>query len=297
MRRLLGTFDAGPPSRETVDAVVESALEEDRARGDRSTLPLPGRGDPGTGRVLARERGVLAGAGVFRRVFERLADGATVSVTGKGDGDAFEAGEIVLTVRAPAGVLLSGERTALNFLQRLSGIASATREAVRAAGGRIAVCDTRKTTPGLRALEKYAVVLGGGTSHRWSLGDMVMLKENHLALAGGIAAAVAAVRADPESRKLPITVEVRTHDEALAAAALGVDRLLLDNMAAGEMRRVAEALGPAGDRPELEASGGVRPERIPEIAASGVDLVSLGALTHSVRAADFSFLLAEPGAE
>lgn len=291
MKPLLGTFDAGPPPLEVLDDVVDRALAEDRAAEDRSTLPLPRRDDPRTGRIVAREDGVLAGVLLVRRVYERLPGGAAVRVEGGADGDRFSRGDDVLTLTGPVGALLSGERTALNLLQRLSGIATATRRAVDAAGGRLAVCDTRKTTPGLRALEKWAVVLGGGTSHRWSLADMVLLKENHLALAGGVAAAVAAVRADPDSARLPLTVEVRTFEEAVEAAALDVDRLLLDNMSPVEMTRVAERLGPRGSRPELEASGGLAPEDLPAAAEAGVDLVSLGSLTHSVKAVDFSFLL------
>ncbi|MFN8177319.1 MAG: carboxylating nicotinate-nucleotide diphosphorylase [bacterium] len=291
MKRILGTIDAHEPSALVVDDAVRRALAEDAAYDDRSTLPLPGCEDPWRGEVVSREPGVLAGVGPFRRAFDLLAEGARVSVDGRPDGTRFAAGEVVLSVAAPARVLLAAERTALNFLQRLSGIATATRRCVDAAGGRFAVCDTRKTTPGLRALEKWAVVVGGGTSHRASLDDMVMLKENHLAVAGGIAAAIAAVRADARSRDLPLTVEVRTFDEAVAAARLAPDRILLDNMSLEELRRVAAALGPPGSRPELEASGGIREEDLARLARAGVDCVSLGALTHSVRAIDFSFLV------
>jgi nicotinate-nucleotide pyrophosphorylase (carboxylating) len=295
MRSLLGRFDAPVPGPDVIDPVVTLALDEDSAFGDRSSRLLPGSDLPCAGRVVAREVGLLAGVPVFRRVFELLADAAgrsgELSFEGLADGDRFEARDVVLRVRGPGAVLLAGERTALNFLQRLSGIATVTRRAVDAAGGRIAVCDTRKTTPGLRALEKYAVVVGGGRSHRWSLADMIMLKENHAALAGGIRAAIEAVRADPVAAALPLTVEIRSLGEAREAAALGVDRLLLDNMSPAEMRRVADALEDAGDRPELEASGGVRPEDVGKLVGSGVDLVSLGSLTHSVPAIDFSFLL------
>jgi nicotinate-nucleotide pyrophosphorylase (carboxylating) len=290
-------FDAGPPGPEILDPIVRAALEEDHAFDDRSTAPLlPGR-DTWRGRVLGREAGVLAGVDVFRRVFEMLAEGAEVTVTGGRDGDSFAAADTVLEIEGPGRILLSGERTALNFLQRLSGVATATRRAVRAAAGRFAVCDTRKTTPGMRALEKWAVVIGGGRSHRWSLGDMVMLKENHLALGGGVTAAVEAIRADPESARLPITVEVTSEAQASEAAALGVDRLLLDNMTIDEMARVSASLGPLDRRPELEASGGIRPEDVGRIADAGVDLVSLGSLTHSVRAIDFSFRIVPPGDE
>ena len=291
MRPLLGIFDASAPDRDGLDSVVRGALEEDHAFDDRSTRPLPGVREPRRAVVVAREAGVLAGVAVFRRAFELLAGDWAVTVTGLDDGDRFEAGATVLEVAGPAGALLSGERTALNFLQRLSGIATLTRRAVDAAAGRLAVSDTRKTTPGLRALEKWAVVLGGGTSHRWSLGDMVMLKENHLALAGGVEAAVAAIAAAPAPAALPLTVEVTTMAEARAAAALGVDRLLLDNMTVEEMAAVATAVRAAGPAPELEASGGIRPEEVGRIAAAGVDVVSLGALTHSPRSLDLSMLI------
>jgi nicotinate-nucleotide pyrophosphorylase (carboxylating) len=291
MTRLLGAFDAPEPSAAVVDDLVGRALAEDAAQDDRSTLPLPGRAARRRGEVVARETGVLAGTAPFRRAFELLAGNDAVDVRGLADGARFAAGDVVLRVEAPVRVLLGGERTALNFLQRLSGIATLTRRCVDAAGGKVAVCDTRKTTPGLRALEKRAVVVGGGTSHRAGLRDMVLLKENHLEVAGGVAAAIRAVRADPRSAKLPLTVEVRSFEEAMEAARHGPDRLLLDNMPPAEMRRVADALGPPGDRPELEASGGIGPEDLPRLAEVGVDLVSLGALTHSARAVDFSFLV------
>ena len=291
MRPLLGRFDVAPPSSSVVEDAVRRALEEDSAFDDRSTAPLPGAHVRRRADVVAREAGVLAGTAPFRRAFELVAGSAPVAVQGREDGARFAAGDVVLTVEASASVVLAGERTALNFLQRLSGIATMTRRCVDLAGGRLAICDTRKTTPGLRALEKHAVVVGGGTNHRFGLGDMVMLKENHLEVAGGIAAAVAAVRADPASSALPLTVEVRTFEEAMAAAALRPDRLLLDNMTLDGMRRVAAALDGKGERPELEASGGLRAEDLPAVAGTGVDLVSLGSLTHSVRAIDFSLLV------
>ncbi len=290
MRTLLGTFDASSPTHDVMDGLLHRVLEEDHAFDDRSTRPLPGASVERHAEVVARESGVLAGVTVFQRTFELLAGEEPVAVSGRRDGDRFEEGDVVLSVHAAGAVLLAGERTALNFLQRLSGVASVTRRCVDAVDGRIAVCDTRKTTPGLRALEKWAVIVGGGASHRWSLGDMVMLKENHLELAGGIGPAVEAIRADPASRELPITVEVTSFDEAMEAAEARVDRLLLDNMDTDALARVAEAL-PAGERPELEASGGLQPDDLASIAGTGVDLVSLGSLTHSVRAIDFSFLL------
>jgi nicotinate-nucleotide pyrophosphorylase (carboxylating) len=313
MQRILGRFEAPAPSREIVDALVRAALKEDAAAEDRAAAALP-NDMRALGRVVAKEPGVLAGSFVFRRVFEILSQaheeihgelrrGTEIPVEhgrsveqverfehgGKRDGDTFSAGDVVLTTLGSGRTLLSGERTALNFLQRLSGIATTTRAFVDAAAGRIAITDTRKTTPGLRTLEKYAVGVGGGVSHRPNLREMAMLKENHIALAGGIRAAVESLRA--ASRSVPLTVEVRTLEEAREAAALGVDRILLDNMSPAEIRRVVQALGPRHSRPELEASGGIRLENIDELAQTGIDVASIGALTHSVRAIDFSFLV------
>ncbi len=287
---VLGRFAAPFPEAGALDDLVTRALEEDAAFDDRSTTPLENGRRRVRARIVAREAGVLAGVRVARRAFERLAPEERFAFEGAGDGARFAAGDAVLTLEGPGGAILSGERVALNFLQRLSGIATTTRALVDAAAGRIAVTDTRKTTPGLRALEKWAVVVGGGVPHRPDLRAMVMLKENHLVLGGGIARSVAAVRASALSRDLPLTIEVRTFGEALEAARLAPDRILLDNMSPAELRRVAEALGPRGERPELEASGGVRLETIDAIAASGVDVASVGALTHSVRAVDFSLL-------
>jgi nicotinate-nucleotide pyrophosphorylase (carboxylating) len=288
---ILGRADAREPSLDTIDDVVLRALEEDCAFDDRSTLPLPGIDRRRRGRVLARERGVLAGRAVFRRAFELLDESGSVALEGLEDGESFGPGSTVLAVEAPSGVLLSGERTALNFLQRLSGIATKTRQMVEAAGARVAISDTRKTTPLLRALEKYAVVAGGGTSHRWSLADVVMIKENHIAVAGGIARAVEAVRQDPKSSSCPVTVEVKSFTEAMLAADLSVNRLLLDNMTPEAMSEVVRALRGRADCPELEASGGVTLETISAISRTGVDVVSVGSLTHSSRAIDFSFLV------
>ncbi|MDP6461202.1 MAG: nicotinate-nucleotide diphosphorylase (carboxylating), partial [Gemmatimonadota bacterium] len=183
MKQVLGRFDAPLPAAETMDPVLYGALAEDRAQEDRTTLPIVPEGLRARGRVVAREPGVLAGAGVFRRVFECLGkcgeEADELSFDGMRDGEVFAPGDEVLRVEGPGRILLTGERTALNFLQRLCAVATATRACVDAAQGKVAICDTRKTTPGLRALEKYAVVVGGGRSHRWSLADMVLVKENH----------------------------------------------------------------------------------------------------------------------
>lgn len=291
--RVLGRFEAAFPAPEVLDDLVRRALEEDAAFEDRTSLPLAGGGRRVLGHVLAKEGGVLAGAQVFRRTFELLAPDSIAACGGLADGFRFEGGQPVLTIEATGRTLLAGERVALNFLQRLSGIATLTRAFVDAARGRTAITDTRKTTPGLRALEKWAVAMGGGIAHRPDLRSMVLLKENHIALAGGMRPAVVAIRADARSGHLPLTIEARTFDEALEAANLGADRILLDNMSPDLLRRVVVELGRRAQRPELEASGGVSLETIDEIAATGVDVASVGALTHSVRAIDFSFLLEE----
>jgi nicotinate-nucleotide pyrophosphorylase (carboxylating) len=206
-----------------------------------------------------------------------------------GDGGAAEPGHALLCLGGPAGSILTGERTALNFLGRLSGIATLTRrfvEAVEGTGARIV--DTRKTTPGWRALEKEAVRAGGGTNHRMGLHDMVLIKDNHIAAAGGISRAVEGVRRSND-RGLAVEVEVRDLDELETALELGVDRILLDNMRGDTLARAVERarrLGP--DRPELEASGNVTLATVRAIAETGVDLISVGALTHSAPAADIS---------
>jgi nicotinate-nucleotide pyrophosphorylase (carboxylating) len=192
-------------------------------------------------------------------------------------------GDVLATVEGPASALLTAERTALNLLQRLSGIATATRAYVDAAAGRITVLDTRKTTPNLRALEKYAVRVGGGANHRFGLFDLILIKDNHVRLAGGIGAAVAKARA--ASPGVPVEVEAQTVAEAAAAADAGADIILLDNMSTPEIR---EAVRIIAGRAKTELSGGVTLARIPELATTGADFVSVGALTHSVQAADIS---------
>ena len=289
-QKVLGRFEAPFPQAEILDPLVRAALVEDAAFDDRAMAAVPADAHA-MGRVLAREPGLMAGERVFRRVFEILSPHARFEHSGLADGRTFAAGDVVRTIEGPARALLSGERTALNFLQRLCGIATMTKSLVEKSAGRIAITDTRKTTPGLRALEKYAVVVGGGVSHRPNLREMVMLKENHLALAGGIRAAVERIRANAQSHGLPLTVEVRSFEEAMEAADLDVDRILLDNMSPAEMRRIAQSLKPRRSRPELEASGGIRESNLDEIAASGVDVASAGSLTHGARAIDFSFLV------
>ncbi len=195
----------------------------------------------------------------------------------------WQPGPTLARIEGPAAALLTAERTALNLLQRLSGIATATRAYVDAAAGRITVLDTRKTTPSLRALEKYAVRVGGGSNHRFGLFDLILIKDNHVRLAGGIAQALATARA--ASPGLPVEVEAQTVADASEAADAGADIILLDNMTTPEIR---QAVAIVAGRAKTEVSGGVTLERIPELATTGADFVSVGALTHSVLAADIS---------
>jgi nicotinate-nucleotide pyrophosphorylase (carboxylating) len=226
---------------------------------------------------------VLAGLDVAFDTFRQV-DSAVRCVARKHDGEMCLAGEEIAAVDGTARALLVGERTALNFLQRLSGIATRARRFVDAAGGRITILDTRKTTPTLRVLEKYAVRAGGASNHRAGLFDAILIKDNHIRLAGGVEAAVARARAYRPGLAVEIEAETLAQvDEALAA---GAETILVDNMSTALIR---EAVATARGRAKVEISGGVTLERIPELAATGADFVSVGALTHSASAIDISF--------
>lgn len=263
--------------------LVRRALAEDLAGGDVTTDAIIAQTDRARGTFLAKSRCTLAGLDVALEAFSQLDSG--VDVTWKAhDGDECAAGMTIGQVTGRARALLSGERTALNFLQHLSGIATLARQFVHASGGAITILDTRKTTPALRALEKYAVRTGGATNHRMSLNDGVMIKDNHIRLGGGIARAVAQVRA---SGATPIIeVEVETLGQVDQALQAGADILLLDNMDIDDIR---EAVRRSRGRAKTEISGGVTLDRIPELASTGADFVSIGALTHSAPAVDISF--------
>jgi nicotinate-nucleotide pyrophosphorylase (carboxylating) len=270
---------------DAVAETVDRALAEDVGEGDvttAATVPAEARA-----RAVIRQKaaGVIYGLDVAEQVFRSL-DGDAAFTRAVAEGVWREEGE-VLQVQGRARALLTGERTALNFLQRLSGVATMAARAVRAIEGTGArILDTRKTTPGLRALEKAAVAAGGATNHRAGLYDAILIKENHAALAGGVGEAVR--RARERAPGLPLEVECRNLaevDEALAAQA---PRLLLDNMTLDELRR---AVAHVAGRAELEASGGVTLETVREVASTGVDFVSVGALTHSAPALDLSLLL------
>ena len=272
--------------------LIELAIAEDIGPGDatsEATLPLD---LVLQGRIVAKEAGVLAGLPVAEALFRRV-EPAIEFTAHATDGQEVVPGELVAVVEGPARGLLAAERTALNFLQRLSGIATLTRRFVDAVACTSAsVLDTRKTPPGYRVVDKYAVRMGGGLNHRMALYDMILIKDNHVDAAGGIRPAVEGARS--RFPQLPVEVEVRTHDELRQALDLepALDRILLDNMSLEEMR---QAVGLAAGRVPLEASGGVTLERATEIAATGVDYLSVGALTHSTEALDLSMKISMPG--
>lgn len=276
-------------------AIVDLALAEDVRDGDRTTEWTFPPERLGEAAIVAKEAGVVAGLEVAREAFRRVDPSLRVRAEVE-DGAAVEPGDVVMRVSGAAASILTAERTALNFLQRLSGVATTTRRYVRAVEGTGArVIDTRKTTPGMRLLEKAAVVAGGGANHRVGLWDMVLVKDNHVAAAGGIAPAVEAVRAR-NAEGLRVEVETTTLDEVRQALDAGVDRIMFDNMPPPLLREaVALVRAHDGPRPETEASGGITLETIRAAAETGVDFVSVGALTHSAASLDLSLRLASAG--
>ncbi len=281
-----------PPDPRAVRDIVARALAEDRAQHDVTTRTLVRPEQRGRGGFGAKEAGVICGMEVVREVFAQLSPDLALEVHAP-DGSFAEAGRLIAVIAGPLAPMLSGERVALNLLQRLSGIATLTHDFVtRAAEGGLAeVLDTRKTTPGLRELERYAVRTGGGRNHRNTLEDGILIKDNHIA-AGALRGAGVAELVQEARLKAPHTlrVEVEVEDAAgvLAALAAGADVVMFDNMSAAEIAGVVES---APDGVVLEASGGVTRETIREIAATGVHLISVGALTHSAPALDISLAI------
>jgi nicotinate-nucleotide pyrophosphorylase (carboxylating) len=284
---VLEALRAGGLDPADVLRVVRGALDEDLSFGPDvttlSTVPADARA---TGDVVPRSVGVLAGVPVAASVFD-VVGGADVEITLRAaDGDPAEPGRAVLSVSGPTRALLTAERTALNLVGRLSGIATLTRRWVDAVQGTGAtIRDTRKTTPGLRRLEKYAVRCGGGQNHRMALGDAALVKDNHVAAAGGIAAAVERVRATAPD--VPLEVECDTLAQVREAVAAGVELVLLDNFSLDDTRTAVELVRGSGVR--LEASGGLSLDRAYEVAATGVDHLAVGALTHSAPVLDLGF--------
>jgi nicotinate-nucleotide pyrophosphorylase (carboxylating) len=276
-----------PLSLDALDRVVSEALMEDVGVGDLTTLATVSADAHAEGQILARAGGVVAGLPVAQRVFHRL-DPAVEFRPQVTEGAPVRPGQTIARVFGRAHPILTGERVALNFLQHLSGIATRTSQFVQLTQGtRARITDTRKTVPGMRALAKYAVRVGGGSNHRQGLYDAVLIKENHIAAAGGIGAAVNKARAyAPHTVRIEVEArDMREVDQALDA---GADVILLDNMTAEQIRLAVEHIGA---RALTEASGGVSEETVAAIAATGVDIISVGALTHSVTALDLSLVL------
>jgi nicotinate-nucleotide pyrophosphorylase (carboxylating) len=282
--------DTKSPPLEEIQPIVRRALVEDIGDGDVTTLGTLGAQDRLRGEFVVKARGVLAGLEVARLALAELDPSLRFEASAV-DGAAVERGQVVATVEGQGRALLSGERTALNLLQRMSGIATLTRQFVEAvAGTRAVILDTRKTAPGLRLLDKWAVRLGGAQNHRFGLYDMALIKDNHIAAVGGdLAEAVRRVRAS-DARQRPIEVEVTDLAQLETALRLSppVERILLDNMSLDGLRAAVQT---ASGRVPLEASGNVSLETVAQIAATGVDYISVGALTHSVRALDISLEL------
>ncbi len=281
--RVVPVVSVPPPPRLLWEPLVRGALVEDLGRaGDMTTDAIVPAALEARARIVAREPGRVAGLAVGCAAFDLLAPGFVIDFLAP-DGSDVEAGQTLAALAGPARALLSAERTALNFLGHLSGVATATRGVVVAvAGSRARVVCTRKTTPGLRLLEKHAVRLGGGANHRFGLDDAILIKDNHLRIAGGVAEAVARARR-AAGHLVKIEVEVAGLAELEAALAAGVEAILLDNMPPALLR---EAVRRVGGRAVTEASGGITPETAAEVAATGVDLLSIGWLTHSAPSLD-----------
>ncbi|MDT3699708.1 MAG: carboxylating nicotinate-nucleotide diphosphorylase [Thermincola sp.] len=273
----------------SVDNIIRNALQEDIGTGDLTTLSIIPVGSVTDGFIYAKAAGVVAGLAVAKRVFEIL-NSEVRFVAQKADGDRIAKGDILALISGPAQAVLSGERVCLNLLQRMSGIATRTAGITAIIKDyKTVVVDTRKTTPGLRILEKYAVVAGGGKNHRFGLYDAVLIKDNHIKVAGGIQKAVALAKANaPHTAKIEVEVEnLEGVNEALAAKA---DIIMLDNMNLDTIREAVKAIG---GKALVEVSGGVNESNVLDYAKAGVDIVSVGALTHSVKALDISLDVGE----
>ena len=270
-----------------VQRLLDLTLEEDAGRGDVTSAALIDEGQEAEADIIAKERLVVCGLGIAEAVFTRF-DWRTRMRTRVADGDPVTPGTLVASVRGPAQAVLAGERVALNFMQRLSGIATLTQTFVAAAeGAKVRVTDTRKTTPGLRALEKYAVRVGGGFNHRADLSSGVLIKDNHIALVGSVREAVRRARANAP-QGLRVEVEVETMGDLEEALEAGAEIILLDNFATRDIAEAVKRVRDQTPRTLLEVSGGVTLDRMRELAKTGVDIISVGALTHSARAVDLS---------
>ena len=284
-----------PPSKSEIEEIISGAIAEDLGMGDVTTEALLTDDQQGVGFVVAKEEGILAGIGVAEQVFHRVDPELNLELF-VDDGARVKPGTKLAKVSGSITSILKSERVALNFLQRLSGIASNTNRYVERVGGLpVHIMDTRKTTPGLRSLEKYAVMMGGGKNHRMNLGDGILIKDNHLAALRSqglnIKEIVAKARQNAPHR-LPIEVEVMTISEALQAVEAGADIIMLDNMNLEDMRKAVESIH---GRALIEASGGITLDNVRAVAETGVNYVSIGALTHSARALDMDLELEARG--
>lgn len=273
-----------------LNELIQMALREDIGDGDHSTLSCIPATAQGTAKMVAKQDGILCGAEVGRRVFHQVDANLKVTLL-KNDGDEIRKGDVVMLVEGSSGSILTAERTALNFMQRLSGIATETHRMVAMLEGlHTRLLDTRKTTPNMRLLEKYAVACGGGTNHRIGLYDMIMLKDNHIDFAGGIEAAIDRTRnyLKEKNKDLKIEIEVRDLDELERVLAHGgVDRIMLDNFDISTLR---EAVRRIDGRYETEASGGITDQTLRSYAETGVDFISVGVLTHHIKSLDLSLV-------
>ncbi len=273
-----------------LDNIIKTALLEDINYLDVTTDYLIPEEQENTARFLSKDSGVLCGIDAALRVFRMLQPEGFEATVYKHDGDVLEKGDIIAEIEGKTRTLLKGERTALNLIQHMSGVATATNRAVKLIEGTNAsIADTRKTLPGLRPLQKYAVTVGGGKNHRYNLSDAAMLKDNHVDAGGGIANAVATLK-QKLGHMTKIELEVRNLDELGQALEAGVDVIMLDNMSVEQMREAVEI---TAGRALLEASGGITDETLRAIAETGVDIISMGAITHSVKAFDISLKIAD----
>jgi len=270
-------------THDQIDALVQRTLVEDLGTGDITTRNIIDSGAVWEAEAVAKEALTLCGMEIFRRVFTMLDPSCTFPGPSHHDGEELTDGEVIIKIRGKAVTLLEGERTALNILQQLSGIATLTRKFVERAKP-VTILDTRKTTPCMRAFEKYAVTCGGGGNHRFGLYDAVMIKDNHIKAAGGITQAVECIRKQL-ARKKTIEVETSNLEEVAEALSAEVDIIMLDNMSTAMIRQAVEMVG---HRAELEVSGSITLERLDELADTGIDYISVGALTHSAPAVDIS---------
>ncbi len=269
---------------EKIKNIIKQAINEDLGGGDITTQAIISPAQKTKAIILVKESGMVAGLEVAREVFKQI-DLRIKFVSKVKDGARVKKGQIVALLSGPARGILSGERVALNFLQRLCGIATLTNQFVkRGKGVRVRILDTRKTTPGLRALEKYAVKMGGGENHRMGLYDAILIKDNHIKLAGGVEEAIIAAKLTLPRK--PIEVEANTISEVKQAISAGANRILLDNMNIKTLRESVKLCKKAGIK--TEASGGINLNNVGVIARSGVDYISIGALTHSAKALDIS---------